>query len=188
MAAQVRDRNGCRAVLQGGRPDAFEKVAHLLDLGHRLDDQPLPAGTQVPQPAPGLLDRLGHVAAQLGGEPGDQDRVLVVGLVEGQVLATTGPRGLHRLHAYERHRPVRGQLAQHPPPVTGRLTRDRDPGEPLRLSALGRPVQRHPQIPGPAAKGPPGQHFRVVVGDHHHLLLVGQVDADDRVLQWHQLA
>jgi hypothetical protein len=27
-----------------------------------------------------------------------------------------------------------------------------------------------------------------VVGDHHHLLLVGQVDADDRVLHRHQLA
>ena len=36
----------------------------------------------MPQPAPGLLDRLGHVAAQLRGQPGDQHRVLVVGLVE----------------------------------------------------------------------------------------------------------
>jgi FixJ family two-component response regulator len=57
--------------------------------------------------------------------PRDQHRLLVVDLVEGQVLAAPGPRSLNRLDTHERHRPVRGRLTQHPPPVTSRLARHR---------------------------------------------------------------
>ena len=73
--------------LQGGGPHALEQVADLLDARHVLLDQLLAAGAQVPQPPPGLVDRFGQVAAQLAGQPGDQDRVLVVGLVRW-----SGPR------------------------------------------------------------------------------------------------
>jgi hypothetical protein len=70
---------------------ALEQVADLLDLADRLHDQLLAAGTEVTQPPPGLVGRLGDVAAQLRGEPCDQHGVLVVGLVEGQVLAAACP-------------------------------------------------------------------------------------------------
>ena len=46
-----------------------------------VGDQLFAAGTQMPQPPPGLVDRFGHVAAQLRGQAGDEHRVLVVGLV-----------------------------------------------------------------------------------------------------------
>ena len=125
--------------VQRGRPHALEQVADLLDLADRLGDQLFAAGAQVPQPAPGLVDRLRDVAAQLRGQPGDQHRVLLVGLVEGQVLAAPRPRGQHRLHTHERHPPVGGQLPEHPPAVPGRLTRHRHPGEALRCGPLARP-------------------------------------------------
>jgi hypothetical protein len=44
----------------------------VLDLGDVRGDQLLTPGTQVTQPAPGLIHRLGNIAAQLGGQPGDQ--------------------------------------------------------------------------------------------------------------------
>src|SRR3954452_7998836 len=103
---------GLLGYFQRGRPHAFEQVADLLDLAARVGDQLLAAGTQVPQPTPRLIDRFGDVAAQLRGQPGDQNRVLVVGLVERQVLTAPSPRGLHRLHTHERHRPVRSALTK----------------------------------------------------------------------------
>ena len=51
----------------------------------------LAACSEGAQPAPGLIDRFGEVAAQLCGQPRDQHSALVVGLVGGQVLALAGP-------------------------------------------------------------------------------------------------
>jgi hypothetical protein len=153
-----------------------------LDLTPRVGDKLLAAGTQVPQPTPGLVNGLGDVAAQLCGQPGDQDRVLVVGLVEGQVLAASCPRGLHRLDAHERHRPIRRQLTQHPPAVSGRLTGDGRSRETLRGGTIDSPVQGDTEIPCPTTECSAGQHLRVVVGNHDHLLPVGQIDPDDRVV------
>ncbi|MEP7369835.1 MAG: hypothetical protein ABI662_09285, partial [Dermatophilaceae bacterium] len=106
-----------------------------------------------------------------GGQAGDQHSVLLIGLVRGQVFRAPRPRRHERLHAHERQAPLRGQLTQHPPPVPGRLTRHRRPGEPGPRRTLGGPVQRDTHIPGPAAERPPRQHLRVVIGDHDHLLL-----------------
>ena len=172
---------------QRGRPHTLQQVADLLDLGDVGHDQLLTTRAQVPESAPGLIDRLRDVATQLRGQPGDQYRVLLIGLVERQVLAAPGPGGLDRLHAHERHRPVRGQLAQHPPPVPGRLTRDRDPGPALHRGPLGRPVQRRPEVPRLTPERATSQHPRVVIADHDHLLLVGEIDPHDRVADRHQL-
>jgi hypothetical protein len=162
--------------VQGGGPHTLEQGAHLLHLAAHVDDELVAAGTQVPQPAPGLVGRLGEVAAQLRGQSGDQHRVLLVGLVEGQVFAAPGPGGQRRLHAHERHRPFRRELSEDPPPVTGRLARHRRPGEPLPGGSLTGPVQRGTQIPGAAPERATCQHPRVVITDHDHLLVVGQVD------------
>jgi hypothetical protein len=69
-----------------GRPDAFEQGTHLLYLADLLDDELCAAGTQVPQPSPGLVDRFRDVAPQLRGQAGDQNGVVLVGLVDGEVL------------------------------------------------------------------------------------------------------
>jgi len=74
----------------GGGPHALEQVPDLLDAGDVLIEELLAAHTEMTQPAPGLIDRFGQVAAQLRGQSGDQHRVLVVGLVGGQVLALAG--------------------------------------------------------------------------------------------------
>ena len=108
--------------VQRDRPDAVEQVAHLLELATDLGEQLVAAGAEVPQPGPRLIDRFRFVAAQLGRQPGDEDRVFLVGLIDGQVLGPPGPRGEHRLHADERHAPVGSELPKHPPPVPGRLT------------------------------------------------------------------
>ena len=138
-AIQVTDRNGCRAASSAAGQAHTRQVPHLLHLAAGLGDQLLPPGAQVPQPRPGLIDGLGHVAAQLRGQPGDQHRVLVVGLVEGQVLGPPRPRRHQRLHAHERHLAVGGQLAQHPPPVPGRLARHRHPRPARRRGTGGGP-------------------------------------------------
>jgi len=171
-----------------GRPDTLEQVTDLLDAGDVLVQELLATHPEVPQPAPGLIDRFGQIAAQLGSEPGDQHGVLVVGLVGGQVLTLAGPRGQHRLDTDERHAPVGGQLAQHPPSVPGRFAGHRHPGPALRGGTVGRPVQRGTQIPGLAPKRAPRQDLGVVIGHHHHLLAVGQIDPHDRVRHWDRLA
>ena len=71
--------------LQRGRPDALEQVPHLLDLTAHLGEQLLAANTEMPQPGSGLIDRLGHIAAQLRGQPGDDTASL------SSVLSTVGP-------------------------------------------------------------------------------------------------
>nr|WP_228255046.1 hypothetical protein [Ornithinimicrobium avium] len=136
---------------------------------------------KVPQAAPGLIDRFRQVAAQLSDQPGDQHGVLVVGLVERQVLGLARPGGDRGLHAHERHAPVSRELAQDPPPVPGRLTGDRDAGEPVAGPVLACPVQRGAKVPGLAPEGAPGQDAGVVVAHHDHLLAVGKVDAHDRI-------
>jgi hypothetical protein len=94
-AGQVLDRNGQFAVsgAAGHTHSSRSRICCTWELASTIS---FPASTGMPQPAPGLVDRLGHVAAQLRGQPGNQHRVLVVGLVERQVLgpaaqaATTG--------------------------------------------------------------------------------------------------
>ncbi len=94
-AAQVWERNGCAAAARAAGHTHVQQVADLLDLGDACGDQLLPAGAQVPQPAPRLVDRLRGIAAQLrgqpGGQPGDQHRVLLIGLVEPQILRPPCP-------------------------------------------------------------------------------------------------
>jgi hypothetical protein len=148
-------RDGQRGVPGGGlerlpcgvqhrRPGALQQVAHLLHLRYLLGYQPGPPDAQVPQLRPGLVSRLGQVAAQLAGQASDQHRVVVVGLVEGQVLSPPRPRAHQRLHAHERQAALGGQLPDHPPPVPGRLDRNGHAGEARRRSTLTRPVQRRP--------------------------------------------
>src|SRR3954447_25041958 len=86
------DQDGaCEPEQGGGVGEHADDVGAAFDflvepLGWSTRTSSSAAGTQVSQPAPGLVDGLGDVAAQLSrqpdGEPGDQDRVLVVGLVE----------------------------------------------------------------------------------------------------------
>lgn len=76
---------------EGGWPHAFEQVADLLDAAGVRVQQLGAAGTQVTQPASGLIDRLRQVATQTRHQPRDQDRVLVVGLVVGQILGLARP-------------------------------------------------------------------------------------------------
>jgi hypothetical protein len=113
---------------------------------------------QVPQTRPGLMGRLRQVAAQLRSQPGDQHRVLVIGLVESQVLRSARPGAHQRLHAHKRHPALGGQLPDHPQAVTGRLGRDGHPGEPGRRSPGSGPVQRHAELPCPSPERPPRQH------------------------------
>ncbi len=129
---------------------------------------------------------IGQVAAQLRGEAGDQHRVLVIGLVEGQVLGPPRPRAHQRLHTHERHTAVSRQLADHPPPVPGRLGRDGHAGEAGRGRALAGPLQRRTQLPGAPPERPPRQHPRLMISHHHHLLGISQIDPGDRVTQRHR--
>jgi hypothetical protein len=59
---------------------------------------------------------------------------------------------------------------------------------PAKPALLGCPVQRQRQILRPTAERPPRQNLRIMVGDHHHLLGVSQIDPDDRVARRHQHA
>ena len=86
-ATQVVDRNGCLAASRAAGQTHSSRSRICWTHAHVLLDQLLAAGAQVPQPAPGLIDRFGQVAAQLRGQPGDQHRVLLVGLVDW-----SGPR------------------------------------------------------------------------------------------------
>ena len=177
-----------RGRLQRCGPYALEQVADLLHApGVRLQ-QLLPPGAQVPQPPPRRVDRLRQVAAQLSGQPGDQDRVLVVGLIDW-----SGPRSCGRTPTPPAARtrttcpgprragpaPATGARSAHTPP-SPRRTPPEQPGQPAQSNAAT-------EVPGLAPERAPRQHPRVVVAHHHHLLTVGQVDPHDRVDHRHRL-
>ena len=107
-------------------------------------DERLSCGPPMPAP-PGAV------------RPGDQHRVLVIGLVGGQVLALAGRRLQHRLHAHERRASLGSQLAQHPSPMPSVFTSHRDPGIAGPGAALRSPVQRGTEIPGLAPQRAPCQ-------------------------------
>src|SRR5215831_10581224 len=72
--------------------------------------------------------------------------------------------------------------------MPGRLTRHRHPGPTLGPCPVRGPVQGGPQIPRPATERLTRQHFRVVIGDHHHLLAISQINPHERVAHRHQRA
>ncbi len=95
------------------------------------------------------LSRARDSSLGLEGEAGDQHGVLVIGLVEGQVISPPRPRAHRRLHAHERQISLSGQLADHPPPVPGRLDRDGHAGEP---AAVGRSRAQSSAAPSSQAR------------------------------------
>ena len=97
-----------------------------------------------------------QAASRSPGRPCPVSRVRPVNAPDRrQILGPPRPRGDQRLHAHKRHRPLRGQLRKHPPPVPGRLTRHRHPGPAPRRSPARGPVQRRAKIPGAAPERPP---------------------------------
>jgi hypothetical protein len=169
--------------LERGRPHALEQVPQRVDAGHVLLEQLLPAGAEVPQPSPGrvvLIDRLGQVAAQLPGQPGDQHGVLVIGLVRREVLGLARPGRGRRLHAHERHPALGRELSRGGRSGARRGTSGRHWTGPLTGPAGRASPGRPSHVSRPGTGGWCCQHPRVVVGHDQHLLAVGQVDPDDR--------
>jgi hypothetical protein len=136
----------------------------------------------VPQPGPGRLGPLGQVAAQLGDQPGDDRCVGVVVLVPGEVLGLPGPGHQQRLHTHRPDPVLSGDLIQHLPPVTGRLTGHHDRGEP----GLGRPGHspgdRFGQLPGLRPHRSPGEHLRILITQCADLLVPSQIERQHRRL------
>ena len=124
-AHQLTDRNGLARRGQHRGPGALQQIPDLVHRRRRAGGQLAAARSQVTQPRPYRIRPLRLVTAQLTGQPGDQHRVLGVGLVPGQVLALPGPVDQQRLHAHQRQPPPGRELVQHPPPVPGRLARHR---------------------------------------------------------------
>jgi len=124
---------------------------------------------------------------QARSQPGDDHRVLRIGLIEGQVLTLARPVHQQRLHAHRRQAPLRGHLIQHPPPVTRRLARHRHRHEPRRGRPGHSPAQQLAQLPRPGTHPPPGDHPRIVIRHDRGLLIIGQVDPHDRMIDGKQL-
>ena len=179
-ATQVGDRNGCFAVVQRGRPHALEQVADLLHAARRARSSSCSRRAPRCRSRPhGLIDRLGQVAAQLRGQPGDQHRVLVVGLVDGQVLGsaaptTSAPAARTRTTSPGPRRagpaPATGARSAHTPPSPRRTlprrpgrrpspTRRRDPTPCTGTSAAPAPSSRG-RSPRPSACDRPGRSRR----------------------------
>ena len=173
---------------QHPRPRAFEQIAQLLYARGGLGDQPLAARPQLAQPRPGLIGALGGIAVQLRHQPRDQHRVLVIAFIPGVVLGLPGPAHQHRVYTHQRHIPLGGKLIQHHPAMPRRLTTHRHTGESVLVRDAAGPVQYRAQIPGLNTHRLAGQHPRVVVTDHHRLLLIGQIDPQDRIVDRHQPA
>jgi hypothetical protein len=141
----------------------------------------------MPQPAPRFVDRFGNTAAQLRGQSGNQHRVLLIGLVDGQVLtgaararsasaahtrtASPGPRRAGR-------GPASGDRSAHTPPSPR--------PSPFAAARSAAHSQRRPEIPSPATECLTGQLLRVVIGHTDHPLRIGQIDPHDRVAHRHQ--
>jgi hypothetical protein len=126
--------------------------------------------------------RLRQIAAQLAGEPADDDRVLEVAAVAGDVLGLAAAMHQQRLDTHRAHAAVGAHLPQRLPPIPGRLERRHHPVETGLDGDLLRPVQRLPQPPGRAREQLSAHHLRVVIQHRHRLLGLGQIDRHDRQL------
>ena len=168
-AAQVRDLNGCAAVVRAAghthssrsRTSWTWAMVSVSSFWRRAPGAA--AGPRSRRPARGRSSAAVRSTARSAPRPSRRS------------CRRSGPRsprlgGLDRLHTHEPHRPIGGELAQDPPPMPGRLAGDSDTGEPRRGRPVRGPVQRLAEIPRLAPKRPPGQDPRVVVAHHHHLL------------------
>ena len=130
-AAHVSDRNGCAAVsIAAGHTHSSRSricwiCATLAVISCSRRAPRWRSRPQSPRPVRGRSSAAARSAGRSGPRPCRRS------CRRSDPRYVPGPGGLHRLHTHERHRPVRGELAQHPPPVPGRLTRDRHPGEAL---------------------------------------------------------
>ena len=168
---------------QHRRPGDLQQVPQLLTARAGGLDQPGAAGAEVTQPRPRRISLLGQVAVQLGRQPGDEHRVLVIVLAPGVVLGLPGPGHHQRLHAHQRDAPSGGQLGDHHPPVTRRLARHRDPRKARRQRRAQRPLQQLIQLPRRAPGPPPRQHPRIMIGQGSRLPRLGQINTQDRVIR-----
>src|SRR5690606_29596121 len=148
--------------------------------------QPLTARSQLAQPRPRLLSTLGAVTMQLGHQPRDQHRILVIAFVTGVVLSFTCPTHQHRVHTHQRHIALSGKLIEHHPAMPGRLTPHRHTTEPMLVRHALRPLQHRTQFPRPSLHRLAGQHLRIVITHHHRLLLIRQINTDDHMIGRHQ--
>ena len=119
---------------------------------------------------------------QLGHQPRDQYRVLVIAFIAGVILGLAGLARQQRLHTHQRHIMLGGKLIQYPPAMPGRLTPHRHVGEPMRVGDFARPVQYRAQLPRLGRDRTAGQYLRVVIRHHHGLLRIGQIDPQNRIL------
>ena len=134
----------------------------------------------MPQPPPRLIDRLGNITAQLRRQPRDQHRVLLI-----ESYRTSGPRSAATTTspaAARTRTACPGRRPAGPAPATGARSAHTTPSPPPHLAAAAglRPSPAPRRDPRPGTERPPGDHLRVVIGRHDHLLDARQVDPGDR--------
>jgi hypothetical protein len=71
--------------------------------------------------------------------------------------------------------------------MSSRLTPDSDIIKTLRASLLAGPLQHRAQPPRFGLNPPTRQHPRIMIGQHRHLLLVSQIDRQNRINNGNQL-
>jgi hypothetical protein len=116
------------------------------------------------------------------GRSRDQHRVLVVDFIPDVVFGL--PRTAHqqRLHTHQRHILLGRKLIQYALAMPRRLTPHGHIGETTPAGFLAGPLQHRAQLPGLRSHSLAGQHPRIMIGEHQRLLLIGQVDSHDRVI------
>jgi hypothetical protein len=164
---------------QHRRPYALEQIAQALAGGARLDELVVAAGSQVAQPAPVALERVGHVTVPVGHTASDDRRVLEIRAVPGEVLLLATPVDQHGVDADHFDASSPAALQHRLPAVPGGFTADHHSDEAGLHGDGQRPVQDLVDDPRVTVEHPPAKGDRVVVGDDRDLLGGGQVDADD---------
>ena len=135
---------------------------------------------QLAQPRPGLLGTLRGITME-GHQPRDQHGVLVIAY-PGCSPRPPAPDPPASDHTHQRHTPLVGKLIEHHPAMPRWLTPHRHISKTTPLGCAARPVQHRTQIPRPSLDRLAGQHLRIVVADHHRLLLVGQINTHNRMI------
>src|SRR6266536_503463 len=135
------------------------------------------------QPGPVRLGPLRQVAVQPGDQLTDEHRVFVIGLVPGVVIGLPGQVYPQRLHTDESHARVVGQRHHRPPPMPGRLTANHHPGEPVPDGLPTRPRQQPGQRVRLRLDRPAAQHPTVVIHQRRDLLVLTQIDRQDRQIR-----
>ena len=167
-------------------PGAQQQVPQALPGGGGARALLNAVDAEVPQPGPGGLGSVAHDAAALAGEARDHHGVAMGAAFAGVVIPFANACDQHRVDAHQLECVVAGVLQQPLPATTCRFAGQHDALEARFARHSCGLRQRLDGVPDVAASHLAIEDASLVIGDHQRVLVIAEIDADDRGIERNQ--